>query len=89
MSHKHQHSCTCSHDRVRYCGVCQVVHCLDCNQEWSKRPQYATTWITSGGQTNLYPHYSTPTFEVQGNVGSSGWQQTVDTMLTTTCSHGG
>jgi hypothetical protein len=84
MSHKHQHSCTCSHDRVRYCGVCQVVHCLDCNQEWSKRPQYSWTLGTTA-----VPYYGYHTYEVQGNTGTSGWQQTVDTMLTTTCSHGG
>lgn len=85
MSHNHKHSCSCDHKNVKYCSTCQVVHCLDCNQEWTKR----NTWNWTVG-TTTYPFYGYRTAEVHGNTtGSSDWQKTVDTMLTSTCSHGG
>ena len=43
MSHKH-HNCDCKHENVKYCSTCRVVHCLDCNQEWSPKSQYAWQW---------------------------------------------
>lgn len=50
MSHNHNHSCTCSHDDVKYCKGCRTVYCKDCNQEWSSKPNY--TW------TQTYPWYN-------------------------------
>jgi hypothetical protein len=44
--HEHKHSCECSHESVKFCRTCKVVHCLGCNQEWGLRVQsyYQYPW---------------------------------------------
>jgi len=48
MSHdKHCHD-KCEHKKLKYCRVCNVVYCEDCNEEWGK-------WVF----TYTYPYTST------------------------------
>lgn len=62
MKHAHAHTCICSHEDLRFCKVCKVVHCLGCNQEWVTRTQgywyntnpYNYPWSTTiGGNSYL------------------------------------
>lgn len=46
MQHNHNHSCTCDHERVRYCKHCFTVYCLDCNQEWTAKGYNGYWWYT-------------------------------------------
>jgi hypothetical protein len=39
MPHTH-HSCSCPHEHVKFCATCKVVHCEECNQEWSPKMYY-------------------------------------------------
>ena len=33
MGHEHKN---CRHKKIRYCSVCDVVHCKKCGREWGK-----------------------------------------------------
>lgn len=55
MSKHNHHSCSCDHTDVKYCNTCKIIHCLDCNQEWSPRISYypytyTQPWYTTLGQ---------------------------------------
>lgn len=72
----HNHDNCCQHDQVRYCKVCQVVHCLNCQKEWGRPTYYTYTYPYLGGGGTGY--YNT------GGAGVSGNLQSV-----TNCQHGG
>ncbi len=85
--HKHNHSCTCDHERVKHCKTCKVIHCLDCNQEWTPRslqfnwtysPYYSAGGTTYGGLT-----YRTAEFR------STDDNVTQTLTATSACNHGG
>lgn len=97
MKHNHeQHSCSCEHTAVKHCNTCKVIHCLDCNQEWS--PRQSLTWATS---YPLYPYYSgyrsnnllttggalLQSSQNTGDAKSYG-EDTVNYQSATTCGHG-
>lgn len=46
---RHNHSCVCSHENVKFCRHCNTVYCVDCNQEWTAK---------SYNQWNGYPWYT-------------------------------
>lgn len=46
MSHKH--SCACEHEAVKYCKTCRIVHCEDCNQEWTAKGYYNPWYYNNG-----------------------------------------
>lgn len=84
MSHNHQHSCNCQHDRVAYCRHCSVVYCQDCSQEWTARvsfnpfvPPYKWGTTTLG-----FPAGETVGYHQTGNSGPQP-----EVTLTTTCGH--
>lgn len=61
MSHKH-HSCSCKHENVKYCATCRVVHCEDCNMEWSQKVNnwYPIYYNAGGYGSNAIPAGNNP-----------------------------
>lgn len=63
-----KHKCECKHQSVRYCSKCMVVHCDDCNQEWTAKVSnpyitytYPSTWGHSGTYTLIGSNQSNGT----------------------------
>jgi len=70
-----QHRCERAHKRVKYCAKCRMVHCLDCEMEWTQDSYiyiYPWAWTTT----------STP---LSGMSGTSGG--VVDSMPSNACTH--
>ena len=64
----HNHGSCCKHEEVKYCGVCKLVYCVKCGEEWGKR-DYTWTWTYP-----TYPTYPTGTYPTYNNTGTvSGW----------------
>lgn len=92
---KHDHREECQHSRLKFCKVCKVVHCLDCEKEW-KEPAY-TMWSWPYTQQ---PYYSWTNGSGLGQytnaIPLSGSAKTCDPVNqniygdghTTTCKHG-
>ena len=76
---KHNHTCPCKHEDIKYCSHCRVVHCKDCGREWKDNLSgywyYPTYW---GGVQD----YTTWCGDSTGQTGGA-------TLTTTdgTCSH--
>lgn len=87
MPHKH-HSCSCKHEDVKYCRTCAVVHCLDCNQEWTAKGAYTWTPYTYGNGTgviykNQLGNDNSATLTWDGKTKTVG-----DTVELKACNHG-
>ncbi len=83
--HDHKHSCECSHESVKYCKTCKIVHCADCNLEWSQRPTYTygSPWYQGYLGSSAIPMTSS------GGMGSNNGQSLDSSNLSnqTLCDH--
>jgi hypothetical protein len=85
----HNHSCSCDHDNVKYCRVCGVVHCLDCNQEWrSGWSWYGYRQYPSWNPYYIYTGGIQGTTSVQYVAQSANAQPSDNTVPTSGCTHG-
>lgn len=81
MGHNHNHNCSCDHERVKFCKTCRIVHCQDCNQEWTYK---VTQWTYTQPYWQHLPNTGGLTYRLNDLQASA---PTVE--LTSTCSHGG
>ena len=82
---KCQHRCECDHKRVKFCKKCQVVHCLDCQQEWTAKSSFY--WYPYSWPNTTWPK----PYEITWTTGATsiiGNMPPIDSTPTITCDHG-
>ncbi len=93
MSHNHKHTCECEHENVRYCKRCKVIHCLDCNKEWSEKVTWTYSYTPNYWQLSNKPWYEQPQF-IWGNSTGTGAGQMAPSVTSgnislSKCNHAG
>ena len=59
MEHKHNHhTCTCPHNNVKYCALCNVAYCVDCGKEWVERWTYVWNTYPSNFDTTQGTYFT-------------------------------